>query len=376
MSTHVLVTGGSGFIGSHLVDRLVESGYEVTVLDNLTEQVHDAEPAYLNPRAEYVWGDVRDRAILTSLLERCDVVSHQASAVGVGQSMYEIERYADVNTLGTARLLDCIVNEDIDIEKVVVASSMSIYGEGEYYCPECEAVKHPPVRSEAQLQRDGWELVCPDGDHDLEPKPTPESTPLDSNSIYAITKRDQEEMALTIGRAYGITTVALRYFNVYGSRQALDNPYTGVCAIFSSRIVNDNPPLVFEDGEQTRDFVHVSDVARANELAIETDDANGHAVNVGTGSPRTIAEVGRTLLTLYGKADTFGLAITNRYRAGDIRHCYPDMSEATGRLGFEPRVDFETGMAELVSWGRRQDAHDNVEQAQAELSERGLLEDT
>lgn len=370
--TNVLVTGGAGFVGSHVVDHLVEEGYDVTVVDNLTDQVHDGEPDYLNDDAEYVWGDVRDRELMTELLADADVLNHQASAVGVGQSMYEVEEYVDVNTMGTARILDILVNEDVDLEKMVIASSMSIYGEGQYYCAECDAVRYPPLREQEQMSKGDWEHFCPECGNTLEPEPTPESKPRESTSIYAITKKDQEEMALSIGRAYGIPTVALRYFNIYGSRQALDNPYTGVCAIFSSRIKNDNPPLVFEDGEQTRDFIHVSDVARANRLALESD-AEDVAVNIGTGNPRTINEIADILIDLYGKKEELEPEIANDFRQGDIRHCYADPSEAAEELDFEPIVGFKEGMGELVDWGREQDAEDNFEAAHAELEEKGLV---
>lgn len=370
--TQILVTGGAGFIGSHLVDELVEAGYDVTVVDNLTDQVHESEPEYLNAEAKYVWGDIRDRDLITELLERVDVLTHQASAVGVGQSMYEIEHYVDVNTLGTARLLDVIVNEDIDLEKMVVASSMSIYGEGRYYCPECDEARYPSLRSNEQLARGEWEQRCPECGTILQPRPTPESKPLDSTSVYAITKKDQEELVRSIGRTYDIPTVGLRYFNAYGARQALDNPYTGVCAIFSSRIKNDNPPVVFEDGEQTRDFIHVEDVARANRLAIEShiDDA---AVNIGTGDPQTIRNIAETLIDLYGKAGSLQPEIVDDYRAGDIRHCYADTTQARELLGFEPEVDFEEGMQRLVDWAIDQDAEDRFEAAQQELESKGLV---
>jgi dTDP-L-rhamnose 4-epimerase len=370
--TRVLVTGGAGFVGSHIVDEYVDAGYDVTVVDNLTDQVHEDEPEYLNDDAEYVWGDIRDRELMTDLLEDADVLNHQASAVGVGQSMYEIEKYVDVNTLGTARILDIIVDEDIDLEKVVVASSMSIYGEGQYYCPDCDANRYPALRDDDQMASGDWEHSCSDCGQALEPRPTSESKPRDSTSIYAITKKDQEEMMLSIGRAYDIPTVALRYFNIFGSRQALDNPYTGVCAIFSSRIKNDNPPLVFEDGEQTRDFVHVSDIARANRLAVESD-AEDVSVNVGSGTPTTINEVAETLIDLYGKSGELEPEIADDYRQGDIRHCFADPAEAATELGFETEVGFEEGMRELVEWGRGQDAEDNFEQAHEELEEKGLV---
>jgi dTDP-L-rhamnose 4-epimerase len=370
--TQVLVTGGAGFIGSHLVDHLIEEGYDVTALDNLTDQVHDEKPSYLNDQATYVWGDIRDRDLVADLLEDTDVLTHQASAVGVGQSMYEIKKYVDVNSLGTATILDVIVNQEIDLEKIVVASSMSIYGEGAYYCPTCDETKYPVLREESQLSSGGWEHECKSCGMELEQRPTSESKPLDSTSVYAITKKDQEQLCRSIGRAYEIPTVALRYFNAYGSRQSLENPYTGVCAIFSSRIKNDNPPLIFEDGQQTRDFIHVHDIARANRLAIESDLRDA-ALNIGTGEPKTITEIAETLIELYGKSDQLQPEIADEFRQGDIRHCFADTDRAAQELGFEAEVGFQEGMRELVEWGEAQRATDRFSEAQIELEEKGLV---
>lgn len=371
--TNVLVTGGAGFIGSHVVDDLVEAGYSVTVLDSLAEQVHDGKPDYLNDDASYVWGDVRDRDLLTDLLADADVLSHQASVVGVGQSMYEIERYVEANTLATARLLDIVVDEEIDLEKIVVAASMSSYGEGEYDCEQCDDHRHPKPRDGDQLRRGEWELSCPECDANLEPVPTSERIPRDSGTVYSITKRSQEELVLSVADAYDIPAVALRYFNVYGKRQSLDNPYTGVCAIFSSRIKNDSPPLVFEDGAQTRDFVHVSDVARANRLAIESGEANGEAINVGTGTSVSVEQVAETLIDLYD-AEDISPDVTGDFREGDIRHCFADTTKAEQLLGFEARVEFEDGMRQLVEWGKDQSATDRFDDAYQELDDADLVE--
>jgi dTDP-L-rhamnose 4-epimerase len=253
----MLVTGGAGFIGSHLVDALVKSGKQVRILDSLEPQVHGPSrqaPPYLNPAAELVVGDVRDRGQLQAALEGVQVVFHLAAAVGVGQSMYEIERYVSANTLGTSVLLDILANRNPGVRKLVVASSMSLYGEGSYRCPHCGPME-PAQRTEEQMSRSQWEPHCPSCGTSLEAVPTPEGKPLQPTSIYAISKKDQEEMSLCVGRAYGIPVVALRFFNVYGPRQALSNPYTGAAAIFSSRAMNGNPPLVYEDGLQSRDFV-------------------------------------------------------------------------------------------------------------------------
>ncbi len=372
MEKKILVTGGAGFIGSHLVDELIEGGHEVRVYDNLEPQVHDGKkPAYLNDRAEYVFADIGDRDALCGALGDAEVVFHEAAAVGVGQSMYQVQKYVDVNTLGTAKLLDVLVNEEHDVKKLVVASSMSIYGEGKYACDECGVV-YPKLRTEARLKARQWEMSCPACGRTAKPLPTDEEKPMHSTSIYAITKKDQEEMCLSIGKAYGLPTVALRYFNVYGPRQALSNPYTGVCAIFSCRIRNDNPPLIFEDGLQSRDFVSVYDIVEANLLAMEKNKANYGAFNVGTGEPVTIREIARVLTGLYGKE--IKPVITNKYREGDIRHCYADISRI-GKLGYKPRVKFEEGMKELVEWVNAQPScsvEDRFEKAHNELERRRL----
>jgi len=366
----ILVTGGAGFIGSHLVDALVEKGHDVTIYDYLEPQVHAKQPDYLNQSADFVKGDIRDKDKLRKLILDTDVVFHQAAMVGVGQSMYQIEKYVDVNTLGTAKLLDVLANEEHDVKKLIVASSMSIYGEGKYECEDCGVV-YPKLRSEEQLKTREWEMKCPNCRKIVKPVPTDENKPLQPTSIYAITKKDQEEMCLVTGRAYGIPIVALRYFNVHGPRQSLSNPYTGVCAIFSSRIKNDNPPLIFEDGLQTRDFVSVKDIAQANLLAMENSRMNYGSFNVGTGSPISILSIADTLIRLYGK--NLRPQIVNKYRSGDIRHCYADISKIK-KLGFKPQINFEQGMKELVEWGESQEAVDMFEEAHGELVSKGLVE--
>jgi len=374
MKGRILITGGAGFIGSHVADRLIKEGYHVIIYDYLEPQVHSGKPDYLNPEAEFIEGDIRDRDMLRKVLHRVDAVSHQAAVVGVGQSMYEIERYVDINIKGTATLLDLIVNDSqINIEKLIIASSMSVYGEGAYICPQCGDAKYPSLRDLRQLKARDWELHCPDCGAILEPCPTPESKPLHSTSIYALTKKAQEEMALLIGKTYGIPTVALRYFNVYGARQSLNNPYTGVCAIFSSRIKNNKPPLIYEDGLQTRDFIHVYDIARANQLVIESPQADMQVLNVGTGQPRSVKEIAETLIRLYGKEGQLRPKIVNRFRAGDVRHCYADITKIQHLLGFKPTISFEEGMQQLVEWAEKECAQDKFEFAQAELQERSLI---
>ena len=368
----IIVTGGAGFIGSHIVDALVEE-HEVVVLDSVELQVHaKGKPSYLNENVTYMFDDIRNKEKLKEALFDAEVVFHQAAAVGVGQSMYQIERYVDVNTMATAKLLDILVNEEHEVKKLIVASSMSIYGEGTYKCGDCGVV-YPSLRTEEQLKKREWEMKCPQCGKVVKPVPTGEDKTLQPTSIYAITKRDQEEMCLQIGRAYGIPVVALRYFNVYGPRQSLSNPYTGVCAIFSSRIKNRNPPPIFEDGWQTRDFVSVHDIVQANLLAMKSLSANYDAFNVGTGKATSILEIAQTLIELYGKGK-LKPEITSKYRAGDIRHCYADISKIKNKLGYSPKVDFEKGMKELVNWGEKQEAADKFEQAHEELLEKGLVE--
>lgn len=372
MKYKILVTGGAGFIGSHIVDCLVKEGHEVSVIDNLEPQVHKGkEPTYLNSDAEYIFSDIKDKDALKKALEGVELIFHEASIVGVGQSMYEIQKYVDSNTLGTAVLLDILANEEHDVKKLIVASSMSNYGEGKYHCDKCGVV-YPKSRSKEQLVAREWEMKCQSCDGIATPMPTDEEKPMHSTSIYAITKKDQEEMSLSIGRAYGIPTVPLRYFNVYGTRQALSNPYTGVCAIFSCRIRNNNSPVIFEDGLQTRDFISIYDIVRANMLVMRKKSANYEIFNVGTGKPMTIKGVAETMIIIHG-AD-LKPKVANKYREGDIRHCYADISKIKN-IGFEPKVEFEDGMRELSEWVNAQpscDVEDQFEKAKKVLEEKNL----
>ena len=367
---NILVTGGAGFIGSHIVDALVDRGHRVRVLDALVEQVHgDAGPQYLNPKAEFLQGDVCDTDLVNRALDGIDVVYHKAAEVGVGQSMYEIGRYVRANDLGTAVLLEAIVKRRPQIQKLVVASSMSIYGEGAYACDSCGPVQ-PKLRPLSQLLDRDWEIDCPQCGAKAKPVPTNEDKPLFPSSVYAISKQDQEQFCLVVGRAYDIPVVALRYFNVYGPRQALSNPYTGVCAIFSGRLLNDEQPAIFEDGEQTRDFVHVSDIVQANLLALETDKADYQALNIGTGFPISISDIASMLAD--GLHKNIKPLVTGKYREGDIRHCVADISRARKLLGYEPKVKLADGIPELLEWVRQQQAA-NTTQATAELEQHQLV---
>lgn len=371
MKYKILVTGGCGFIASHLVDELVKQNHEVVVLDSLEPQVHqDKKPDYLNPKVKYIYGDIRNKELLRHILEDIDVVFHEAAAVGVGQSMYQIEKYVSINTLGTAVLLDAVVNSNLNIKKMIVAASMSSYGEGAYECEDCGKV-YPSLRTEEQLKKNDWEQKCPKCKKTVKPIPTDEQKPLDSNSIYAQTKKHQEEMFILAGKTYGIPAVALRYFNVYGPRQSLSNPYTGVCAIFSSRIKNNNSPVIYEDGLQTRDFVNIKDIVQANILAMNSNSANYEIFNVGTGTPISILEIANLLIKGYGK--NLKPEITKNYRKGDIRHCYADITKIKTKLGFKPSVSLEQGMKELIEWGRKAESVDMFEKASEELKAKKLI---
>jgi dTDP-L-rhamnose 4-epimerase len=352
---HVLITGGAGFIGSHLADVMIERGFQVTVLDALLPQVHgdaekDAEgwPVYLNPKVLRIKGNVLDADVFRDALEGVTHLAHLAASVGVGQSMTDIVEYTRNNA---------------------VASSMSIYGEGAYRNSESGERAAPLPRTADQLKAQEWDLF--ENGAVLDPLPTNEDKPLQPGSIYAINKRDHEEMFLSVGRALDIPTVALRLFNAYGSRQALSNPYTGVAAIFISRLVNDSAPLIFEDGEQRRDFVHVRDVAEAFATVLESDKRLWDAFNVGSGKSITVREIAQMLARQLGK--NIAPEILGRYRVGDIRHCFADISKIERVFGIAPKRDFESGMAELIEWVKTaQKPVDRSGESMAQL-ERGKL---
>jgi dTDP-L-rhamnose 4-epimerase len=352
MGERVLITGGAGFVGSHLADALARSGHDVTLFDNLEPQVHGQRtirPAYLAPAHRLVRGDIRDPNALTPLVQEADVVFHLAAMVGVAQSMYQVRRYTDVNAMGMATLLEVLAAQrsQLRTRKLLVASSMSIYGEGAYACDACGPVA-PRLRPVAQLSAGDWEVRCPHCGAALRPLPTDEDKPLYPTSIYAINKRDHEEMALAFGHAYALPAVALRFFNIYGSRQALTNPYTGVAAIFSGRMLAGQTPLIYEDGRQQRDFVHVSDIVQACCLAMTDARADYQVFNVGTSRPISVLEVGQLLAAELGW--TGGFEITEKFRAGDIRHCFADISRVHAAIGYAPRYRFEDGVRELVAW--------------------------
>ncbi len=373
MSKHILITGGAGFVGSHLADGLLAAGHKVRILDDLTPQVHEngLRPTYLARDAELIIGDVRDPNRLRDVLRDIDVVFHFAATVGVGQSMYEISRYMSVNSQGTAELLQAMLDAKHTPEKLIVASSMSIYGEGRYVRPSTGEEIAPPVRPLSQLKAGEWEVRSDDGEEVLKPLPTNETKPSEINSVYALSKRDQEQLCLIYGRNYGLPVTALRFFNIYGTRQALSNPYTGVAAVFASRLLNGKAPMVFEDGEQMRDFVSVHDIVRANMLAMEHPESNDEVINIGCGTPITIRRVAEILCKALGREDLSPI-ISNKYRAGDIRHCFADLSKAERLLGYRPEITHEQGFQELALWLAEQESEDKAETMLKELSAYGL----
>lgn len=369
----VLVTGGAGFIGTHLVDRLIERGDEVVVLDNLDAQVHGASasaPPHLSKHARFLHGDIRDAGAVERALEGVDAVVHLAAAVGVGQSMYAPHYYTSVNVDGQGVLLEAMAKEPGRWRRFVVASSMSIYGEGAYACNEHGAVA-PAPRREERLAQAQWEAECPMCGQDVKPRLTNEEKPLQYTSIYAITKKTQEELALCFGAAYDIPTLALRFFNVFGSRQALSNPYTGAAAIFMSRLKNGRAPLIFEDGRQSRDFIHVSDIVDGIVRSLDAGPGVRGALNLCTGNPVTIEDVGVALaakLQIDVRPEIVG-----RYRVGDIRHCVGDPARAVAALDFTARTTLDEGLDELIEWARSQDAEDRIDIGMAELNRQHLV---
>jgi dTDP-L-rhamnose 4-epimerase len=370
MAKRILITGGAGFIGAHVANELLRHNYTIRALDSLVPQVHGPDrsvPEYLNRDVELIAGDIRDRATVSRALEGVDAVVHLVALVGVGQSMYQMEEYTSVNNFGTAVLWQAL--SDHPVECVLVASSMSIYGEGLYRDSKGQ-IRSAVPRTLDRLRMADWEVRdkrgCP-----LYPVATPEDKAPALASVYALSKFDQEKLCLILGSAYGIPVIALRFFNTYGPYQALSNPYTGVLSNFASRVLNGRPPLIFEDGLQRRDFVSVYDVARACRLALETPSAAGRAYNISSGVPMTVREVAERTVRALGSA--IGPEITGRYRAGDIRHCFADITLARTTLGWEPHVTLEHGLQDLAAWITGQSAIDRGLEARSELAARGLM---
>jgi dTDP-L-rhamnose 4-epimerase len=368
VADHILITGGGGFIGSHVAQALLKRGHKVRAYDSLIEQVHQGRtfPAGLSRDVEFIHGDVRDGDRVGRALKGIDKVIHLAAEVGVGQSMYAVDRYVSVNDLGTAVLLQQLIERPV--QRIVVASSMSIYGEGLYLRAD------GTEEDDAQRPVDSSKGFNPRDEHGepLRPVPTPERKRPSLASVYALTKYVQERLTLTLASTYGMDGVALRLFNVFGPGQALSNPYTGVLAIFASRLLNNKAPLVFEDGEQQRDFVHVSDVAEAFALACEHEAAKGEVFNIGSGAHRPISQIATLIAAAMGR-ENIRPEVVGKSRAGDIRHCFADVSKAERILGFRAKMDFAEGLRELAAWVEEQEARDLVQEARRELEQRGLV---
>ncbi len=362
------MTGGAGLIGSHLVDLLIGEGWRVRILDNLEPNTHrEGKPAWVNNAAEFVEGDIRDRSCVAAALDRVDVVFHQAA---YGGYMPEISKYVGVNSFGTAQMLEVIRDENLPVRKIVVASSQAVYSEGAGVCPE-HALVFPPVRPVEQLRRGDFSVHCPHCDRATHPAPTPERAPIGGETVYAITKVDQERLVLTWGRQTGVPTVALRYSCTYGPRQSVFNPYTGVIAIFCTRLLNGQPPVLYEDGEQTRDFSFVEDIARANLLAATTDKLDGLAANVGSGAATSIRQIARLV------SDALNVPVEpvaqGEFRPGEMRHLLSDTTRIRA-AGYEPQVSLATGIGRYIEWIERQaDVRDYFAAAETLLRAKGIV---
>jgi dTDP-L-rhamnose 4-epimerase len=367
----VLITGGAGFIGAHVANELLEHGYRVRALDDLVPQVHGPErlrPVYLDSEVDLIVGDIRNTEILSRSLRGVDAVVHLVALVGVGQSMYEMEEYTSVNNGGTAALMQALTRNPV--ESIVVASSMSIYGEGLYRDAD-GATQCGCTRTLEQLRAGKWEVLDRKG-RPLLAIPTTEDKPPALASVYALSKYDQEQMTLIVARSYGMRAVALRFFNTYGPYQALSNPYTGALSNFSVRVLNGKAPLIYEDGLQKRDFVSVYDVASACRLALAAENASGEALNIGSGEALTVGEVASRVIQAVG-ATNLQPEITGKYRVGDIRHCFADISRAKRVLGWAPSITLEQGLEDLAAWLEGQRTTDRVVEARGELAARGLM---
>ncbi|HEX4130487.1 MAG TPA: NAD-dependent epimerase/dehydratase family protein [Pirellulales bacterium] len=371
----VLITGGAGFIGSHLTCALVDRGVAVTVLDNLSPQIHGRDGqsptlGTIRDLARIIRGDVRDRAAIEEAVAGQDAVVHLAAETGTGQSMYEIERYVDVNVRGTSVLLDVLSAAKTKVRKLVVASSRAVYGEGSYHCPQHGTV-YPGSRSDERLVAGDFEVKCPHCGTNVECIATDESAKLHPSSVYGITKLSQEQLVMATGRAAGFPVTALRYQNVYGPGQSLSNPYTGILSIFSTRILNGNDIQIFEDGSESRDFVFIDDVVDATVLALENPAADHEVFGVGTGQPTSVVTVAEALRDAYGRQSA--LFVNGKYRLGDIRHNYADLTKITAKLGFRPRYDFRSGIAQFVAWVEGQSVPaDQSDRSLHEMAAKGL----
>ena len=371
---NILITGGAGFIGSKLTQKLFDKGYNVTILDNLSPQIHASHESYLfmsvKDKCTFIKGDVRNKEDWQKALKNQEIVVHLAAETGTGQSMYEIRKYNDVNVMGTANMLEVLATSSHKVKKMLVASSRAIYGEGKYKSEY--GFEYPSPRLERDLQKGCFNLKCKNSLRELEILPTDENSKIHPNSIYGINKHQQEQMIMLMGKSLAIPSVSLRYQNVYGPGQSLSNPYTGILSIFSTRILNGNNIDVYEDGLQSRDFIYIDDVIDATILAIEKEEANGHVLNIGSGVATTVKEVAELLKEFYNSY--VNISITGKYRIGDIRHNYADLSKVKKILGFTPKVSFRKGILKFVNWVKTQDVkEDRYEQSILELKQKGLI---
>ena len=375
MMRNILITGGAGFIGARLCEKLYQKGYQITVLDNLSSQVHAGLDSSLLNRVKdistFIKGDIRSKSDCKKAIKGQDIIVHLAAETGTAQSMYELERYNDVNIMGTARLLDVLSNSDYSVKKIVVASSRAIYGEGKYNCLE-HGEQYPSFRSEKDMQNGKFNPRCKVCDREMKPMPTDEGSRLFPLSMYGINKHQQEQMVMLMAKSLKISAVALRYQNVYGPGQSLINPYTGILSIFSTRILNNNSLDIYEDGLESRDFVYIEDVINATILGIEKEEANGEIFNVGSGVATTVQEVAERLKILY--ESNIDIIINGRFRLPDIRHNFADLSKIKRVLGFIPKYDFQQGITEFVSWVKTQGImKDKYDDSIKELREKGLM---
>ncbi|MBR9699250.1 SDR family NAD(P)-dependent oxidoreductase [Candidatus Woesearchaeota archaeon] len=370
---NILVTGGAGFIGSFLTDKLIEKGHTVRIFDNLDPQVHlkGNPPNYLNKGAEFIKGDIRNKEELEKALKGIDAIYHMAAKVGIAQSNYEVEEFIDVNCRGTANLFNLIINNKLKMKKIFIPGSNTSYGEGMYHCKACDEDFHAEVRPVAQLEKKEWGVKCPGCGKDTKPVPIKEDAHLKCNSIYSITKKFQEETVMMLGKMYSIPITVMRFFNVYGARQSINNPYSGVSAIFLSRLKSDNVPLIYEDGLQTRDFVSVHDVIDAALLSLTDKKTDYEIFNIGSRNPVSMCDLA-AILAKHLKKDIKPM-ISGKFRKGDIRNCYGDISKAEKVLGYRPKVSFEEGIKEAIGWSETEESVDKFDKADKELKEKGLV---
>jgi len=376
VNKNILITGGAGFIGSNLTLRLIAKGYNVTVMDNLSPQVHEKgefSPSYLSikDKVSFIKGDVRNISDWEKAIQHQHIVVHLAAETGTGQSMYEISQYVEVNVQGTANLLHYLTNFKHSIEKVVVASSRAVYGEGKYFCGEHGTV-YPNERREIDLQNGQFDCTCPICGNIVELRATDENSRLHPASVYGITKQSQEQIVLTVCKSLAIPAIAFRYQNVYGPGQSLSNPYTGILSIFSTQIKNNNEINIFEDGKESRDFVYIYDAVDATILGIENNNITSDIFNVGAATPIDVLTVAQTLLREYDS--TVACAITGNFRLGDIRHNYADLTKTRALLGYEPKYHFEEGISRFAEWVNEQEIkEDNFNKSILEMKEKGLF---